>query len=229
MQKVIHYNPRLQHQVDHAQAFLASGFTATPHVQVDADVHVVSGPWYALDQWKHHPRTLKIDRAWWGDPDNISIGWLNPDGTRRFASGSAPRPKPRYEPWGTRECSCLILADYGQDVGSIEYEASKRFITIEVRQHPADTKEKQVDLKSNIRLRDVIICSKGTAGFEAIMMGKPVICLSEQNELMPVCAGSMDAELYRGDRDQWLHDMSYKQFSLSEIADGTAWELLRDV
>lgn len=228
MQGLIHYNPNLPHQVDHAQAWLSSGFAATPKPTGEAEVHVVSGPWFAESQWRGHPRVLKIDRAYWGDPEYVSIGWLQPDGTRKFAHGSAPRPKPEYEAWRTREWSCLVLAGYDQDVTDIAYEASKRFGFVEVRKHPAN-EPNCVDLASAIRLRDVIICSDGTSGFEAIMQGKPTICLDPKSELMPVCTDSIDGELYRGDRNEWLHEMSYKQFSLAEIADGTAWELLRNL
>jgi len=229
MQGLIHYNPRLPHQVDHAQAWLASGFAATPKPTGEADVHIVSGPWFAYDTWKGHSRTLMIDRAWWGDSDGyVSIGWLNPDGSRRFAKGTAPRPKPEHEAWREREWSCLILADYDQDVTDIAFQASKRFGFIEIRKHPANVPN-SIPLASAIRLRDVIICSSGTAGFQAIIQGKPVICLDPQSELMPVCSGSITDELCRGDREAWLHDMSYKQWSLDEIASGEAWEHLKDV
>jgi len=228
MQGLIHYNPHRKNQVDQAQAWLASGFAATPKRTGAADVHVVSGPWFAYETWRGHSRTLMVDRAYWGNPEYVSIGWLNPDGTRRFAKGTAPRPKPEYEAWRTREWSCLVLADYDQDVTDIAYEAGKRFGFVEVRKHPAN-EPNCVDLASAIRLRDVIVCGKGTAGFQAIMQGKPVICLDPKSEIMPVACPTMTGELYRGDRDEWLHDMSYKQWSLAEIASGTAWQHLKDV
>lgn len=226
----MYYNPHLAHQVQHAEAFKRSGFQVTHALnQPASDVCVISGPHYAYNVMKHHPRTLMIDRAWYGDPEYVSIGWLQEDGTRRFATGDAPRPKPDFEPWGRRECSCLILADYNQDVSGIVFDASSRFQHVEVRQHPANVQGIQVDLKSAIRLRDVVICSKGTAGFEAIIQGVPVICLDPLSELAPVCAASIDAELYRGPRADWLHDMSYKQWAIAEIGSGEAWQHLKDV
>jgi hypothetical protein len=122
----------------------------------------------------------------------------------------------------------LVLADYQQDVTDIAYAAGKRFGHVEVRPHPADTDRKLIDIKSAIRLRDVVICSSSTAGFEAIIQGAPTICLDPKNEIAPVCSASIDADLYVGDRAQWLHEMSYKQWSLDEIASGEAWEHLKD-
>lgn len=226
VQGLVHYNPRLQHQVDHAEAFRACGFDTTPLPTGEADVHVISGPWFAYQQWHSHPRVLMIDRAWWGDPQYISIGWLNPDGSRRFASGTKQRPIPFYEAWKVRDWSCLILADYGQDVADIYYAACQRFGHVTIRKHPAD-EVPIIPLTSALRLHDVAICTSGSAGFEAIMQGVPTICLNPKNEIAPVCAASLDAELYRGDRAEWLHDMSYKQWPLAEI--GEAWQHLKDI
>lgn len=234
MQGIIHYNPGLSHQVDHAAAFKACGFAATPKSTGAADIHVVSGPYFAKQNWLHHPRVLEIDRAWWGDPDCISIGWLQADGSRKFATGDTSRDKPDLCEW--KQCQwptfgemrCLVLADYGQDVSGIVAKASKRFNTVNVRQHPADHKS-IINLKEDIGWHDVVIGSSGSAMFEAIQMGIPTICLDPDNDCAPVCSDSIDADLFRGDRELWLHEMSYKQFSLAEIADGTAWRLLKDI
>lgn len=226
---VIHYNPALPHQVDHAKAFQACGFDITPCPDGDADIHVISGPWFAYRKWLGHPRVLMIDRAWWDDPNSVSIGWLQPDGTRKFAKGDAPRRHPVMRPWKTREDSCLLMADYGQDVSDIELEAVSRFTTVQVRRHPAESSPHQVGLSAALGLRDVAIGHSGTGVFEAIRLGVPTICTDPNNECMPVCVPSVQDELYRGDRNMWMHEMAYKQFTLEEIADGTAWSLLKDV
>jgi len=235
MQGVVHYNPHVSHQTDFARAFANCGFKITTNRNEPADVHVIYGPHYCLHVWRKHTRVIYIDRAWWGHDESkpgdgyASIGWLNPDGSRRFATGTKPRPKPEYESWKTRECSALILAGYDEDVSEVVFEAYKRFTTVNVRKHPANRTHAEVSLEDHIRLRDVIICNQGTAGFEAIIQGKPLICLNPQSELLPVACGTMDGELYRGDRDEWLHDMSYKQWSLAEIASGEVWQHLKDV
>jgi len=230
MQKVIHFNPNLQHQVDHAIAFEACGFLAKTMVDFCADVHVVSGPYYALNRWKDHPRVLMIDRAWWGDPACVSIGWLQPDGSRKFATGQVPRRIPGMLPWKTRECSVIVLADYGQNISDIRFRASQRFTTVKTRLHPSDNPRKWVTtLEADLMLSDVAIGHSGTAIFEAVRLGVPAICTDPANECAPVCANAINDDLYRGSRAAWLHDMSYKQFSLAEIADGTAWRLLKDI
>jgi hypothetical protein len=229
MQKVIHYNPKLQHQVDHAQAFQRCGFEASSTPECEADVHVISGNWFAYNRWKHHPRTLMIDRAYWGDPEYVSIGWLQPDGSRKFACGDKPRHSPQMMPWKSREVSCIVLADYDQDISEIATQASSRFASVQIRRHPSEGVAHQGKLTDWLKLRDVCIFSSGTAGFEAVRLGVPSICLDPRNPIAPVCANAMDAELYRGDRNTWLHELSYKQWSLAEIASGEAWEHLKDI
>jgi hypothetical protein len=229
MQGLIHYNAHLSHQQDHAHAFMQCGFDATQNAYGEADCHVVSGPWFAKSRWQGHPRVLMIDRAYWGDPDCVSIGWLQADGSRKFATGTAPRPKPELEPWKTREDSCLILADYLEDVADKETQAQRRFVTVQTRLHPTSNTSRNVTAVSDaIRLRDVVVAGKGTACFDAILQGVPVIC-DPENACADVATHDFDAPLFRGDRSEWLHEMSYKQFSLSEIADGTAWNLLKDI
>lgn len=252
MQGVIHYNPRLQHQVDHARAFVSSGFEATTDPYENADIHIVSGPYYAKPYWLNHPKVLEIDRAWWGDPDCISIGWLQPDGTRKFASGTAPRAKPTMWDWKSNqwgdigEIRCIVLADYQQNVSDIVEQASKRFASVTVRKHPTEEKA-LLPLVDDMQWADVVIGHSGTALFEAIKYGTPVICTDSSNECMPVCSemgedityittiDAIDKEyltsyepLFRGDREPWLHNMSYKQWSLAEIASGEAWDHLKD-
>lgn len=222
---LIHYNPHLKHQRDHAQAFEACGFKATTDPLAEADVHVVSGPHYAMRHWLDHPRVLVVDRAWWGDPEAVSLGWLNADGSRRFAVPDFDRWHPEPQPWKTREQSALVLADYGQDVDAIVSRAKSRFHCVRVRRHPAEERP-EVSLPSSLALSDVAIGTSGSALFDAVVAGVPSICLDPRNEIAPVCAPSLEDELVRPDRGPWLRCMAWKQFWLEEIANGFAWAAL---
>ena len=226
---VIHINPTLAHQVIHGEVFAQGipGCIATTDLDRAADIHIVSGPHYALNRWRSHERVLMIDRAYWGDPDYISIGWLNNDGSRRFATGKEPRYQPGLFPWRVRAQSALILADYGQDTTEAERFARKTFGHTTVRRHPAD-KDEPVSLVSQLMLHDVAIGGAGSALVQAAVLGVPCICNNPENPAYPV-ASRINADLYFGDRWQWLHDLSYRQFNHNEIADGTAWEYLRRV
>lgn len=223
---LVHYAPQLPHQVRLAGAFKACGFGTVGAPGGDARVHVVLGPHFALDAWRKHPRVLWVDRAWWGDPDAVSIGWLQPDGSRKFATGKDKRPVPKAKPWKDREQSALVLADYRQDVHDIVSKAKQRFGYVRVRRHPAE--QKSISLASHLELSDVVIGTSGTALFDGVMAGLPGICLDPRNPCAEVCDDSMDAELVRPNRRAWLQRMAYKQFTTEEIRSGYAWRHLEN-
>ena len=225
MQGLVHYNCNMPHQIDHANAFKACGFDTTPSPWVEGgDFHVISGPHFAYEQWKDST-PLMIDRAFWDDPNSVQIFWLMPDGTRRYAIGTEPRPVPEMEPWRYGESSALILADYQQDTTAIEVVVNARFDSVRIRRHPSEQKSGD-PLQEVMDSVDVVIGHSSTALFESVKMGKPTICTDPQNPIAPVCSSWVNGELYRGDRTAWLHDMSYKQFTIAEISDGAAWRLL---
>ena len=229
MQGMMHYNCNLQHQIDHANAFKACGFDTTPSPWVEGgDFHVISGPHFAYEQWKDST-PLMIDRAWWGDDEGcVAIFWLMPDGTRKYANGTEPRPVPEMSEWRDGESSALILADHGQDTTAIEVVVNARFDSVRIRKHPAESDNSE-PLQEVMDGVDVVIGHSSTALFESVILGIPTICTDPQNPIAPVCSSWVNGELYRGDRSAWLHGISYKQFTLTEIADGTAWRLLKDV
>lgn len=226
MVTLMHYNPTLPHQVRHAEAFKAAGVEITPSPDGDADVHIVSGPYFALPRWNGHPNLILLDRAFYGDPEYISLCWLNPDGTKTYAEGSEPRYKPELRPWkAPRESSlqaALVLADYQQDVLATVCEATHRFGFAGQRRHPAenDAKLKEclpLTLREELEITDVCIGHSSTALFEAVAMGVPVICTDPQNVVRDVSTRSMDEPLFRGDRTDWLHRVSWMQWNHDEF------------
>lgn len=217
---LLHYNPKLPHQVRHAKAFARAGVPGAPSPEGDADVHIVSGPHFALERWRGHSNLILLDRAFYGDPEYVCLGWLNPDGSRTFAYGSEARYRPGMMPWKRREDSALILADFNQKVDEIRLAALQRFGYVRVRRHPAEKRPKfsaQVSLAADLALSDVCIGCSSTALFEAVVLGVPVICLDPSNPVAEVSAGSIEAPLYRGDREAWLHRISYMQWNHDEF------------
>lgn len=228
----MHYNPTLPHQVKHAVAFAYAGVATAPSPEGEADIHIVSGPYFALDRWRNHPHVIWLDRAFYGDPEYISLGWLNTDGTRAFASGTEPRHKPDCLPWKTREDSALVLADFKQNVDDLVLSALKRFGCVRVRRHPAENglksgEKPEISLASQLALSDVCIGHSSTALFEAVVMGVPVICTDPLNIVSEVSVDSLDSDLYRGDRSDWLRRVSYMQWNHEEF--GTALKLLSEI
>jgi len=204
----IHINTALTHQVEHGEWF-RSGFkrhaitaTVTSDRTMQADVHVISGNWYALRQWIGHPRVIALDRDHYrGNPDNVSLGWLRPDGGREFRIGAgrpAPVPLPRKI-----QTASIFLADYN---GPIDYDAD------ELRLHPSTAGPPQRPLLDALKPYGVAIGYRTTALVTAALAGLRVICRDKRGMMA---------------RPDWLEVLPYADWHKSEISSGDAWEHLR--
>jgi len=222
---VMHFNPSQAHQVKHAQALAQHGVLAVGSPEGDADVHIVSGPRYAMNRWRGHPNLICIDRAYYGDPEYVQMFWLNPDGSRTYASGEGQRYKPELKPWKTDECSALLLADYMQNIDLLIDPLCERFGTVTVRRHPAECR-RVATLEEQLAEADVCIGHSSTALFEAVVMGVPVICTDPRNIVAEVSVAGFNQPLYRGERESWLHRVSWSQWNHDEF--GQALEHLRE-
>jgi hypothetical protein len=208
----LHCSPAQEHQREHAQ-WLSAGckrhglsLTVTDDRHLTADVHIVSGPHYAKSEWLHHPRVLFLDRAYyheeksgrWKSMDWVSLGWLRPDGGRRFRAGSG-RPLPvvesRPETGGT-----IFLADYG---GQIEPADT-------VRRHPEDEAPRE-SLRSALRRHRTAIGYGTTALVSAALAGLEIVCKDARNIMS---------------EQNWLGLLPYADWHWTEIENGEALEHL---
>jgi hypothetical protein len=219
---VMHYNPRLRHQVEHAQAFAVAGIRTTTDPRAPADVHIVSGPHYALPYWRNHSQVIWLDRAYWGDPKYVSLGALEPDGSRVFLSPQGERQKPELQPWGEAEDSALVLLDYNQDI-KLAKLAKRHFRNVCIRRHPVN-EVPIMPLRDQIAMYDVAVGTSSTALVDAVIAGKPVICYQTTSPVAPVA--SEFGNIKRPRREAWLDMLSWRQFTLEEIAAGWPLEML---
>ena len=212
MDIVFHCAPQAIHQCEHARWFAEGlkrhGLSLRIHEDPGerADLHIVSGPYYARKNWLRHPRVIAIDRAYyheektgtWRSMDWVSVGWLRPDDGRRFGIGSG-RPSPvckdRKSEGGT-----IFLADYD---GPIEGADT-------VRLHPSKEKPKEplVDVLSRHR---VAIGYRTTALVTAALEGLEVVCKDNRNIVS---------------EPNWLELLPYADWHNTEISAGDTWEHL---
>jgi hypothetical protein len=161
-----------------------------------AETHIVMGPWFALKQWRH-ANTLMIDRAYWGDPECVSIHWLR-DGEKVFLRDMPYRkhPKLKKPKEGT---SRLYLCDYGQKPEG-EYDA--------VRCHPAEKKD-QGPLLDALNVHDIAAGRRSTALVDAAIHGLRVECNDPHSPVYGITS-----------RRQWIRDLAWHNWSKSEISSG---------
>lgn len=199
---VIHCNSRLSHQVDYAQALAAGipGAEISYSPDTPADTHIVIGPHFA--KW---PDALMLDRAYWGDPDCVSVHWLK-DGEKVRTTGNPYRAHPDFMPYkvGNRE---IYLCDYGEKWG-LESD-------ITVRYHPAQSTPR-MPLMDELERHDIATGRRTTALVDAALMGLEVRTDDPHSPVWPIRNKT-------GDREQWLRDLAWHNWSKDEIINGSMW------
>jgi hypothetical protein len=201
-QVAVHTNTGLAHQVKIARALVAGfdvhGIAAViSDAVVQADMHVCMGPWFALDQWRHG-NTLYIDRAYWGDPGAVSVHWLQ-DGEKLRTRNNPPRPHPELAPMraGSRR---IYLCDYGeQPPNDCDY-----------RRHPADGAAGT--LAEALEGYQIAAGRRTTALVDAAIAG---LAVETDDPHSPVYGLT--------DREQWITDLAWHNWTLDEIERGAMW------
>lgn len=201
----IHINAALNHQVEHALWFKAGlkrhgvDLVITSNIQQESDIHIVSGPHYAASYWASHKRTILLDRCYYmGNPDNVSLGWIKPNGGRQFIAGSG-RKSPDIKPNRARS-GRIFLADYNGPVETADT----------VRLHPGRSCG-QPGLIDELRRHRVAIGYRTTALVTAALEGLEIECKDDRNILA---------------EPNWLELLPYADWHKTEIESGEAWQHL---
>ena len=210
----LHTNTGLAHQLELARAWhvgftrhgIASVLTDSPDTL--ADTHVVFGPWFALDKWRHAPRVLYIDRAYWGDPDRVCVHWLR-QGEKIYGACMDYRPIPTVIPYRNSQ-KRIYLCDYGQEPEG-DYDA--------IRRHPADGDALR-SLMDDLDGYGIAIGRRTTALVTAAIAGLEIITSDRHSPVWPISGR-------RGGREQLLTRLAWHNWSLDEIERGYAWEHLK--
>lgn len=78
-----------------------------------------------------------------------------------------------------------------------------------------------------------LITYNSVAAVEAVMLGKPAICLGPNAASVVSSTDLSEVENPKfpsdDEREAWLRHLSYSQFTFSEMSDGTAWTILNTV
>ncbi|RLB67680.1 MAG: hypothetical protein DRH08_03010 [Deltaproteobacteria bacterium] len=201
---IIHCNGSLKHQVEIAGCLQAGmGGEISYKADTDADLHVVLGPWFALKQWRF-ANTLYIDRAYWGDPDCVSIHWLK-DGEKVRSKNNGFRPHPKLKPLKTGKRT-VILCDYGMNGADLSEKYGG-----DIKRHPAEGDTQP--LSAVLEQYSVAVGRRTTALVDAAIAGLTVHTDDPFSPVWPISG-------QRGNRQQWLNDLAWHNWSKTEISSG---------
>jgi hypothetical protein len=75
-----------------------------------------------------------------------------------------------------------------------------------------------------------LITYNSVAAVEAVMLGKPAICLGPNAASVVASTDLAEVENPKfptdDEREAWLRHLSYSQFTFMEMSNGTAWHIL---
>jgi len=227
---VMHVNPTLSHQMEHAVAF-QDGFRRfqqyrfkVSHDQTTpAAYHIVSGPHFALRQWVGHPRTVLLDVAHYGcQKTTFSVGWILPDGSRHFPKAKGNRALPYVLPRRAGN-QVIVLGDYGQDRDA----ALRLFARIgpcSFRAHPHDPWLGCPVPIAEGPLDQVLASFHVAYGWRSSALTSAALA---GLEVRPQWDGHFCAWLALRKFSAWCEDLAWMHWSLADIASGACWEWLR--
>lgn len=184
------------------------GYSAflTSNKLADADIHVCIGPWFALEHWRN-ARTLYFDRAYWGDPDCVSVHWLR-NGEKHFTRNDEKRLTPVLSPMRGSERS-IYLCDYRQKPDRD---------TDAVRRHPSDGETGS--LVAALDGYGVAVGRRTTALVDAAILGLRIETSDPHSPVWPLTRGV--------DRGTWINRLAWHNWSAREIETGEFLDAIGD-
>ena len=205
---VIHVNPNMPHQVSYGES-LQAGLKAhgveavvTTSASHQGEWHICIGPHFALKYWRG-AKTLLLDRAYWKDPQCVSVHWLV-NGEKHFSKGNPHRDHPELHPMKSGERT-IYLCDYGETPGG-DYDT--------VRRHPADKKPTE-RLEDVLSRHDIAIGRRSTALVDAALLGLRVETSDPHSPVYGLT-----------DRAQWIRDLAWHNWSQQEIHSGDMFDVI---
>lgn len=252
--KVCLYHKGVPHQLN-AMSALAKGLVRhghTPRVTDTYDIGVVCVVWGAKNAPPEgmYDNVLYVEAGYINGQSGdyirdrlrfVSTAW---NGFHGRGDPVPDRPPDRWKalglelkPWRWKGDLILICANHpgdqvnvGADWKAIESDTLKLAGRLKVkaifRHHPIVAPNQSPLSDALVQAcRVVTWCS--TSAVEALIEGIPTVALDEGSIAWPVCSHTVCELPYRGPREQWAYNLAYKQWTLDELADGSAWEVLK--
>lgn len=179
----------------------------------------------------------------------ISLSWDGFNGRGSFPGAADGGARwnlhfgPMLKPWRQRRGGNALLigqvpgdaALFGLDIITWTQEMSAKLIAlgyrVTYRPHPLSVTPcpnganlSIGDLETDLALADFVVTYNSTTAVESILAGVPTIVMDIGSVAYPMASHSLEEPLRYPDRTAWCHDLAWRQWSLKELADGSAWQ-----
>lgn len=82
-------------------------------------------------------------------------------------------------------------------------------------------------LAEDMSCAGIVVTFSSTTAVEAVLAGIPTVVYDEGSVAYPMCSHDVAAPLVMPDRTKWCHDLAWRQWSMEELRNGTAWVHVR--
>lgn len=229
--------------------------TITPQQVTDADVIACWGWRVAAPYAAAGKRVLVMEHGYIGDRKVwTSMGWNGLNGRATFAQAKDGRRfwdlhGDRMQPWNPQGEYALLIGQVEGDssLNGMPFQpwayrmcarAAKEFgLPVKFRPHPVAIEFGQVyttgcdqhrgSLTDALAGAAVVITYNSNTAVESVLAGKPTIAFDRGSMAWDVTAHGWRI-LAEPDRNTWAQALAWKQFTIEEIRDGSAWEHVRN-
>lgn len=84
-------------------------------------------------------------------------------------------------------------------------------------------------LMDDVAAAAVTVSYNSTAAIASVLAGTPSVATDPSAVAYPVSAHAIEEPLAMPDRSDWCRDLSWRQWTIEELADGTAWRHFRQI
>lgn len=222
-----------------------------------SDLAVIWGvrfPQIIEGQKKNNADYLVIERGYFRNRLRYcALGYNGLNGYAEFYVDNSPSDRwekhgVQVKPWKEEGEYILLMGQIGGDQSVKHCNINKWYqemiskikeitdIPIYFRPHPNG--RKKVDISGIAGIKDgeleealegalKVITFNSNSGVDAVINGVPVIAMDRGSMVWEVAQNEIRLENELFDREQWLNDLAYKQWTMKEMASGETWEYLR--
>ncbi len=105
----------------------------------------------------------------------------------------------------------------------VEFAEASQPLPVRLRYHPL-VKVTEQSLSTQLERAAMCVTFSSNAAVEAVIAGVPTMVFSKNSVAYPVTSHILTKGPRYADRQQWANDLAYRQYTLQELRDGTAWE-----
>ncbi len=202
-------------------------------------LHNQRKPYIFIDTpyWRRRSSKINDKEALW----RICVSSIH---ANKIIQGLDNRRSPgwEYKRWKTERRSHVLVAESSPTINSFIGESHWSDYarkTLQPTRWPLQWREKPrhgkksgpefaiVPLKEDFAKAEYVFTSCSIVGVEAILEGIPVVCHS-LSAAAPVSTRTVD-KIITPDRTDWFKTLQYHQFTMDEMANGTAYYILKDL